>query len=260
MENGIKPRRGRKPKKSIVKNKINIETKETPIITHLPIKLEEDVSDIFIKNNENNDNDTEKEIKKLKREIKELKKNINQNYTESDKLINLTENDISDVNCWWCRHTFCTPCVTLPENILNDKIKNFGYFCSYNCAQAYNVDLNDENVTKRSSLLHYLYKKTYDKTKEIIKAPDWKILKAYGGCISIEEFRNNFLLNTFDYQYIKPPMISRIYQIEKTSNVKPKKKPSEYVLKRSKPLNSSKYTLETTMGLKKIINVSSENS
>lgn len=257
MDNSVKPRRGRKPKKSIVKNKVNIENKEKPIITHLPIKLEENISDIFIKSNDIDNN--EKEIKRLRKELKELKKEINQNYTEFDKLFNVNENEISDISCWWCRHPICTPCVTLPENILNNNIKNFGYFCSYNCAQAYNVDLNDENVTKRSSLLHYLYKKTYNDTKEIIKAPDWKILKDYGGTISIEEFRSNFILNTYEYQYIKPPMISRLYQIEKTSKNKQKPKPSEYVLKRNKPLNTSKYTLETTMGLKKIINVSSDN-
>ena len=55
-------------------------------------------------------------------------------------------------------------------------------------------------------------------------------------------------------------MVSRIAHIEKTprvvSNI-PKK--NELVLKRSKPLNSSKYTLETTMGLKKIMNHNDTN-
>lgn len=260
MDNGKKPRRGRKPKNTIVKNKVDTEIKEKPIIVHLPIKLEEDMSDIFIKTEKENDSDNEGELKRLKKELKELKKELNQKYTDTDKLYTMTENDIKNVNCWWCRHEFCTPCVTLPENILSKKINHFGYFCSYNCAQAYNINLNDENVAKRSSLLHYLYKKTYDESKEIIKAPDWKILKQYGGTISIEEYRHNFILNTHDYQYIKPPMISRIYQIEKTSKEQKKVKSSEYVLKRSKPLNTSKYTLETTMGLKKIVNVSSDSN
>jgi hypothetical protein len=255
MDSSLKPRRGRKPKNVIVKKKINIEEKTKPIIAHLPIKLEENINDIFVKNNKN---DEDLEINKLKRENKELRKELNKKLTDSDKLFNLNEKNISDVNCWWCRYSFTTPRVCLPENIFNDKIQSFGFFCSYNCACAYNVDINDENIHKRSSLLHYLYKKTYNENKEILKAPDWRILKQYGGNISIDEFRDNFLLNTFDYQYIKPPMISRNYQIEKTLKIKNTNKTSEFILKRSKPINTSKYTLETTMGLKKIINVSSD--
>lgn len=255
MDSSLKPRRGRKPKNAIVKSKVNIDDTEKPIITHLPIKLEESISDIFVKDEKM---EKDNEIKKLKKEVKELRKELNHNITDSDKLYSLNEKDISNVNCWWCRHSFNTPQVCLPENIFNNTIQSFGFFCSYNCAAAYNVEINDENVPKRSSLLHYLYKKTYDDNKEIIKAPDWRILKQYGGNITIDEFRNNFLLNTFDYQYIKPPMISRIYQIEKTSKIKNTNKNSEFILKRSKPLNTSKYTLETTMGLKKIVNVSSE--
>ena len=49
MDSSLKPRRGRKPKNTIVKNKINIDDTEKPIITHLPIKLEESISDIFCK-------------------------------------------------------------------------------------------------------------------------------------------------------------------------------------------------------------------
>lgn len=253
-----KPRRGRKPKSSIVKNKVNIEKKETPIITHLPITLDcsNDNNDIFIKNDKNNKDD---EIKRLKKQVRELRKELNENTIESDMVYNLEQNDINDVKCWWCRNEFSTPVVTLPENIFNNKIQTFGNFCSYNCALAFNIETNDENISKRTSLLHHLYKKTYSETKEIIKAPDWKILKEYGGIESIEQFRKNFLFNTFEYQYLKPPLISRINQIEKTLNNKKHKKKDEFVLKRSKPLNTSKYTLESTMGLKKIVNVSSEN-
>ena len=252
-----KPRRGRKPKSSIVKKKINIEQKETPIITHLPITIECSNNDeIFIKNEDNNKED---EIKRLKKQIKELRKELNDSVIDSDKVYNLDYNDVNEIKCWWCRNEFCTPVVTLPENVFNNKFQTFGHFCSYNCALAYNIEMNDENISKRTSLLHHLYKKTYNESKDIIKAPDWKILKEYGGIETIEQYRKNFIFNTFEYQYLKPPLISRINQIEKTLKNRKYKKKDEYVLKRSKPLNTSKYTLESTMGLKKIINVSSEN-
>ena len=257
---GIKPRRGRKPKNSIVKSKVINEKKDTPIITHLPITLnndEDNINDIFVKD-ETISNSNSSEIKRLKKEIKDLKKELNNKVIDSDMVYNIDDKECNKSKCWWCRHSYCTPTVTLPENIFKGTFQTFGHFCSYNCALAYSIDLNDENIHKRSSLLHYLYKQTYNESKEIIKSPDWRVLQEYGGVISIDEYRNNFILNNYDYQYIKPPLISRTYQIEKSSKNKVVKKQSEFVLKRSKPLNTSKYTLETTMGLKKIVNVSSE--
>ena len=87
-------------------------------------------------------------------------------------------------------------------------------------------------------------------------APSWKILKDYGGTITIEDYRTNFITNCTNYIYIKPPLISRISYIEKipTVEIPDVLKLNEYILKRSKPLNSSKYTLESTIGLKKILN------
>ena len=41
-------------------------------------------------------------------------------------------------------------------------------FCSYECCEAYNIDLNDENVYNRSSLLKYHYY-NIDEFKDIEK-------------------------------------------------------------------------------------------
>ena len=43
---------------------------------------------------------------------------------------------------------------------------------------SYNIDLNDEKVWKRNSLLNLLYRQTYKSNDdEILPAPSWKILK-----------------------------------------------------------------------------------
>lgn len=243
----IKNKRGRKPKGKIVDKIFYEQDNTTPIIAHLPISIN-------TKNNNIIDNKN-KEINILKNKIKELE---NKKNDEQNLLFTLSEDNIKNTKCWWCRYSFESPQVCLPETIFRNKIKSFGVFCSYNCALSYNINLNDENISKRSSLLNYLYKKTYNKNVEIIKAPDWKILQDYGGPISIDEYRKNFILNSFEYNYIKPPFISRIYQIEKINKNKKKPKKNDLVLKRSKPLNTSKYSLESTMGLKKVININSE--
>lgn len=252
-----KPRRGRKPKNNntIIKKEKNI---QNPIIVHLPIEFKEEEynnNDIFIQQS-----DDKKIIKELKSKVKQLTKQLENIKTDDDnsKVFNTSINSSeNNYKCWWCRYNFCSPVVELPEQYFNEKFYCSGIFCSYNCALAFNIDMNDENVSKRTSLLHFHYKKTYNKYININPAPSWKILKEAGGCIEIDDYRNNFYTNLVDYKYIKPPMISHIAQIEKKSKTKKVVKKNELVLKRSKPLNTSKYTLESTMGLKII---ASENN
>ena len=137
----------------------------------------------------------------------------------------------------------------MPENYYNECFHCIGNFCSYNCAAAYNIELNDENVFKRQSLLHLQYKKVYNEYKNFKPSPSWKILEDAGGNVSIEEYRKNLITNDNNYLYLKPPMISRISYIEKTSS-KIFKGDNDFVLKRSKPLKSTNYSLEQSIGLK----------
>lgn len=250
-----KSRRGRRPKtqaslKTIEGYNINV---DTPIIAHLPIDLSdvmnEQVDDIFIKNESN-----DVEIKQLKKKIEELNNKLLKYEKQNKPSVMVCENN-SVSKCWWDREYFNTPAEEMPENYLNGIFLCTGKFCSWECMMAYNIELNDENIAKRTSLIHLKYKNTYGNFKKIVPAPSWKILSHNGGITSIEEFRLNLTLNDVEYNYIKPPMISRISYIEKI----PIKKESDdimnstdLILKRNKPLKSSKYSLESIMGLKKI--------
>ena len=151
--------------------------------------------------------------------------------------------------------------IQMPETYYNGIFSCSGYFCSWDCMMAYNIDMNDMNVQYRTSLIYMMYQKTYGTYKIIKPAPSWKILTDFGGPITIEDFRNNLIINDINYNYIKPPMISRISYVEKIPNKKDIDiiKNDELVLKRTKPLKTSKYSLETMMGLKKIINTSENN-
>jgi hypothetical protein len=265
---GLKKKRGRKPKGKIIdynKQKLIKEnSEEIPIIAHLDINLNEKLSEdfsesekntesIFIKN-ENNLNLNTK-LKELETEIENLKNNTSINEENN----NLKE--YHNVKCWYCRNSFQEHPVRLPENYFKGKFICTGNFCSYNCAMSFNIDLNDEKTSVRNSLINMLYQKTYE-TDELIKpAPSWKILKEYGGVLTIEEFRNNLNKNNDDYIYLHPPLISSVSQISKQTSKKKISAPmsdiekymsntNELVLKRSKPLKTSRYSLENTMGLK----------
>ena len=128
----VKSKRGRKPKNKINETPfINNKIDETlPIIVHLPIQLNEDNScnKLIEKPKKKRTNNCDKEVFKI----------------ELDKT----------TKCWWCRYNFNTERVELPENYFNECFYCTGNFCSYNCAAAYNIELNDENVFKRQSLLH----------------------------------------------------------------------------------------------------------
>ena len=232
MEKTIK-KRGRKPKnynnkEIVVKNVI------TPIITHLPISDNSD-SEIFIKEDEK-----DKRISELENQIKTLKSKIKKKNSDKCSVYKVNFND--DSVCWWCKHPFKNTKVELPTRYYNDKFYCYGMFCSYECCEAYNIDLNDENVYNRSSLLKYHYYKTFGEFKDIEKAKDWKILKPFGGNVDINDYRDNFNNISEDYNYLKPPMVSRYAQIEKI-NLLNNSNNNELVIKRSTPLKNNKNSL-----------------
>jgi hypothetical protein len=251
MEQITKKKRGRKPKGKVLNTSIQ-KSNENLIITHLPINLIDSTDIDTIKDNESisglfiKDNNKDELIEKLEKENKQLKQKLKLCSNKKDNLYVYQIEYTDGIPCWWCRHNFKTPKVELPIKYFNEQFYTFGNFCSYECCEAYNIDLNDENVSKRSSLLNYHYYKTYNEFKKINRAPNWKILKGYGGCIDIDTFRNNFTVNEEDYNYLKPPMVSRYAHIEKINLISNSSivKKDELVLKRTKPLKNKKYSLK----------------
>ncbi len=281
----IPKKRGRKPKGLIndykKEPKVKNNSDEVQIICGLPIKMEDLISNsseeqmkensLFIKSekqllNIDDKIDTEKhktEQELLLTQIEELKTEIKRLHGIGETSV-VTSSFDNNTKCWWCKNTFNTPAIGLPENYFKEKFICMGHFCSYNCALSYNLDINDEKVWKRNSLLYLLYKKSYNKEIKITPAPNWRILKEFGGSLSINEFRDSLFINTEEYTFLHPPITSQYCQIEKKYRVNKKLKTStvknipffanssdDLVLKRNKPLKSSKFNLENTMGLKR---------
>ncbi len=268
----VKKKRGRKPKNyNFILSKQNqtiteenVNSHEENIIFHLPITINE------INNNDNNKDlelfikqDTKNETEEsdnLKISINSSSTKMNNNVINKIQTYNLNFN--KNTKCWWCRNSFNTPSVELPEDYYNETFYCVGHFCSFNCMKSYNLDLNDSLIWKRESLINLLYTKTYSNTKEIIPAPSWMTLKEYGGNLTIEQFRDNLILNNKDYLILHPPLISRQMQIEESYKLnKLKEVPIDkvnkiyseidldYTIKRTKPIQSNHLNLETTMGL-----------
>ena len=129
--------------------------------------------------------------------------------------------------CWWDRSGFSTRPIGCPIAYHSNKssgkdskrfktfLKNSGFkseekiseffetegiFCSFPCVKAY----IKENITKpalstiykeSNTLLTLLYRLLHGKTSmcvDIPTAPSWKLLKEYGGHLTIREFRDSF--------------------------------------------------------------------
>jgi len=270
-------KRGRKPKNKLPENIVTVEepidTEKEVIIGYLPISLTDmneksHMNDIFIKSEKDlykeetiSDDYLQNKIDLLSVSCDSDNRSSNGIYINKINIHNININQ--DTKCWWCKHSFITPNVILPEQYFEGTFYCIGNFCSYNCTKAYNNDLNDVSIWKRESLINLMYYMTYNTVKKIDPSPSWLILKDFGGFMSINEFRKNFETNNSEYILLYPPLISRQMQIEesykKTNNMLgPLNKldklflpENNYLLKRKKPIETSQLNLEKTMGLRR---------
>lgn len=146
--------------------------------------------------------------------------------------------NVSSYYCWYCCHPFNVAPVGIPEKIIRTvdgfTFELYGNFCSYNCAIKYispsnNYDdlscihtfidksQSDEKSDKIQMLemLAHIELKTSMNVK-IKPAPPRLSLKVFGGKLTIEEFRANFLQHS-EFHIYKYPLISINYNLEETT-------------------------------------------
>lgn len=203
----------------------------------------------------------EKKIKELEKKIFELENKkkcnlINYNYS-SFNFLNKPIKKNNNLLCWWCCHSFENNPVYLPDYKLKDSIHVIGYFCSFNCAQAYNINLNDYKVWDRSAYLNEMYYKLNKKYKKISSAPSKFCLKKFGGDMDISEYRSKFLDTESNFSLIIPPLIPIIPAVEEYDKNKNKNNQifidnsdENLVLKRKTPIKFSNNSIEKAMNLK----------
>ncbi len=166
-------------------------------------------------------------IKKLKEENDELKRfltDITPMYYTDVKIypVNLDlfdmQNNVlvpkkTNICCWWCTYQFDWLPTYLPEKFSDGKFFVTGCFCSFNCAAAYNLKLNDDKVEERYSLIQQLYYminkdkiKSFSEIKINIAGPK-ELTEKFGGSMTINEFRKNAKILGREYHELKYPFV-----------------------------------------------------
>ena len=89
-----------------------------------------------------------------------------------------------------------------PESICEIENKEYyitdGIFCSFNCCLAFIKDNWYNSMYSNSeTLLNQIYNKLFNNTQKFLEAPSWRLLKDYGGGLTIQEFRQSF--NKIEY-------------------------------------------------------------
>ena len=91
-----------------------------------------------------------------------------------------------------------------------------GAFCSFNCCKSYIEDNNrDIMYDKSMQLLYNMYHTCFPESKiddVIPSAPHWRLLKSYGGNMSIEEFRKSAHKIQYTPKGITNQSISWVFQ------------------------------------------------
>lgn len=104
--------------------------------------------------------------------------------------------------------------------IENDYYLMDGLFCSFNCCLAYiKENINNPLYIYSESLLNKIYFDVFGKSSQIlIEAPSWRLLKSYGGHMSIEEYRKNFYkvdyldVNNVIYPFPKSKCVGYLFE------------------------------------------------
>jgi len=139
-------------------------------------------------------------------------------YQESNRLQQLPQK--TEIACFWCCHTFDTPPCAIPAHILDEVWHMYGNFCSCECAVAslFKEKIDSHIQWERYALLNTLYGQDAElpvgSPQGIRPAPPREILRMFGGCMEIGEYRAILHERKLRIDVMAPPMVSIIQTMD----------------------------------------------
>ena len=139
-------------------------------------------------------------------------------YQESNRLQKLP--DKTDIACFWCCHSFISPPCAIPAYILDENWNMYGNFCSPECAVSYlfkeKIDVHVQY--ERYALLNTLYGTDCEletaSSSGIRPAPPREVLRMFGGCMDIGEYRAIIHERKLRIDVISPLLVSIIQTMD----------------------------------------------
>jgi len=171
----------------------------------------------------------DKKIEELEKEVFSSKQQVSEGTLTVSKNVRLYHIDVpfdknnddiiipefTNKSCLWDTCQINGMPVFLPDKYYDNKFYVVGWFCSLNCAIAYNLMLDDCKVSERYSLLKWLYGKT---NENIEPSPSFKVLDKYGGKMTIEEYRKKISQSDKEYRIITAPLTFVCQTLEERIN------------------------------------------
>lgn len=133
--------------------------------------------------------------------------------------------------CWWCCHSIPGDILHMPFKFEGGKFYTCGQFCSWPCMKAYNIYSGRSKIGTVSDLITQYKLKVTGKVSPTRAAPSRFALEAFGGTMTIDEFRSagsTIVRTPLDAAWVNLPNEAfRSTQVEQGE---------ELVLRRNKPL------------------------
>ena len=193
-----------------------LETRSDPISTTLSIESVREQNSFA---RTVNDESTKKETLPVKaRTPAQYSEKLMVQYQESNRLQQLPHK--TEIACFWCCHTFETPPCAIPSHILDELWHMYGNFCSPECAVAYlfKEKIDSHIQWERYALLNTLYSQDAEVSvgspQGIRSAPPREVLRFFGGCMEIGEYRAILHERKIRIDVMSPPMISIIQTMD----------------------------------------------
>lgn len=130
--------------------------------------------------------------------------------------------DSSPYACWNCTECFDNSPVGIPTIAMaesyEDKYYLEGNFCSFNCAGRYLFDTRsraDNELWTIYEIMNFIYNEVNgsEEYEKIKLAPERICLKKFGGHLTLEEYRKNYL-SKINYEVFRSPLIPALYHIQ----------------------------------------------
>lgn len=170
--------------------------------------------------------------------------------------------------CWYCAHPSDAPMLPMPVayDPRTDVFRVTGSFCGFSCMKSYNFDRDNYLKHVNAINISLFAKRCTGQIQRIHLAPPRQALRAFGGTMSIEEFRGD----ARTWAVLPPKMVTAdvVIQEQRACGRKPAKaqnlgasvdfkdvlvKNETLKLRRPKPMQTTRNALDRTMGINQLL-------